>query len=87
MTLGRPADDISFRDIYISVLENKILWPSRLDIPRRCYVSMNLQWYYRELAGEANEAMLDVLAAQTVADALSNPINRHEACAHQRPRF
>ncbi len=31
--LGRPADKITLRDIYLSVIEDKKLWASRPDVP------------------------------------------------------
>ncbi|HGV3886332.1 TPA: Rrf2 family transcriptional regulator, partial [Klebsiella pneumoniae] len=37
--LGRPADKITLRDIYLSVIEDKKLWASRPDVPARCVVS------------------------------------------------
>lgn len=36
--LGRPADKITLRDIYLSVIEDKKLWASRPDVPARCVV-------------------------------------------------
>lgn len=43
--LGRPADKITLRDIYLSVIEDKKLWASRPDVPARCVVSANACWY------------------------------------------
>lgn len=45
--LGRPADKITLRDIYLSVIEDKKLWASRPDVPARCVVSANACWYSR----------------------------------------
>lgn len=44
--LGRPADKITLRDIYLSVIEDKKLWASRPDVPARCVVSANACWYF-----------------------------------------
>lgn len=69
-TLGRPAEEITLRDIYVSVIEDKKLWASRPDIPARCVVSANACWYFKSIADEAEQASLEVLARHTVASAL-----------------
>ncbi|HCT2387832.1 TPA: transcriptional regulator, partial [Klebsiella pneumoniae] len=61
--LGRPADKITLRDIYLSVIEDKKLWASRPDVPDAC-------WYFKSVADEAEQASLNVLARHTVASAL-----------------
>ncbi|MFW8971293.1 RrF2 family transcriptional regulator [Klebsiella sp. R19] len=58
--LGRPADKITLRDIYLSVIEDKKLWA----------VSANACWYFKSVADEAEQASLNVLARHTVASAL-----------------
>lgn len=68
--LGRPADKITLRDIYVSVIEDKKLWASRPDVPARCVVSANACWYFKSIADEAEQASLEVLAQHTVASAL-----------------
>ncbi len=68
--LGRPADEITLRDIYLSVTEDKKLWASRPDVPARCVVSANACWYFKSIADEAEQASLAVLARHTVASAL-----------------
>ncbi len=65
--LGRPADKITLRDIYLSVIEDKKLWASRPDVPARCVVSANACWYFKSVADEAEQASLNVLARHTVA--------------------
>ncbi|WP_338858275.1 RrF2 family transcriptional regulator [Klebsiella pneumoniae] len=67
--LGRPADKITLRDIYLSVIEDKKLWASRPDVPARV-VSANACWYFKSVADEAEQASLNVLARHTVASAL-----------------
>ncbi|MCP0941796.1 Rrf2 family transcriptional regulator [Klebsiella pneumoniae] len=67
--LGRPADKITLRDIYLSVIEDKKLW-ARPDVPARCVVSANACWYFKSVADEAEQASLNVLARHTVASAL-----------------
>ncbi|WP_067701798.1 MULTISPECIES: Rrf2 family transcriptional regulator [unclassified Erwinia] len=68
--LGRPAEAISLCDIYTSVLEDKPLLAGRPEVSARCLVSANACWFFKELAREAEQASLDVLAKWTVADAL-----------------
>ena len=68
--LGRPAEEITLRDIYVSVIEDKKLWASRPDVPARCVVSANACWYFKSIADEAEQASLQVLARHTVASAL-----------------
>lgn len=68
--LGRPAEEITLRDIYLSVTEDKKLWASRPDVPARCVVSANACWYFKSIADEAEQASLAVLARHTVASAL-----------------
>lgn len=68
--LGRPADQITLRDIYLSVIEDKKLWASRPDVPARCVISANACWYFKSVADEAEQASLAVLARHTVASAL-----------------
>lgn len=63
--LGRPPEQITLRDIYLSVIEDKKLWASP-----RCVVSANTCWYFKSIAEEAEQASLAVLAGHTVASAL-----------------
>ncbi|KAA6103556.1 MULTISPECIES: RrF2 family transcriptional regulator [Pantoea] len=75
--LGRPAAEITLRDIYTSVIEDKKLWASRPDVAPRCLVSANLCWYFKSIAEQAEEASLKVLETRTVADAL-NELKKHD---------
>jgi Rrf2 family transcriptional repressor of oqxAB len=68
--LGRPPEEITLRDIYLSVIEDKKLWASRPDVPARCVVSANACWYFKSISEEAEQASLAVLARHTVASAL-----------------
>ncbi|WP_017346091.1 RrF2 family transcriptional regulator [Pantoea sp. A4] len=68
--MGRPPSEITLRDIYVSVIEDKKLWASRPDVAPRCLVSANLCWYFKAIAEEAEEASLQVLEKRTVAQAL-----------------
>ncbi|WP_347484809.1 Rrf2 family transcriptional regulator [Enterobacter sp. HNDS-6] len=68
--LGRPPEEITLRDIYLSVTEDKKLWASRPDVPARCVVSANACWYFKSVSEKAEQASLAVLARHTVASAL-----------------
>ncbi|HEJ6966037.1 TPA: RrF2 family transcriptional regulator [Serratia marcescens] len=66
--LGRPAEEITLRDIYLAVIDDKRIWASRPEVPARCLVSANACWYFKSVV---NEASLAVLARHTVADSLA----------------
>ncbi|TKI06564.1 RrF2 family transcriptional regulator [Martelella alba] len=68
--LGRPAERITLLEIYQSVTEDKPLWTMRPDVPQSCLVSANTGWFFASLAGEAEQACMEVLARRTVAEAL-----------------
>ncbi|MEW5289281.1 MULTISPECIES: RrF2 family transcriptional regulator [Erwinia] len=74
--LGRPAEEITLCDIYTSVLEDKPLLAGRPEVPARCLVSANTCWFFKELAREAEQASMSVLARRTVADALKEIYER-----------
>lgn len=76
--LGRPAEDITLCDIYTSVIEDKPLMAGRPEVEPCCVVSANACWYFKQLAKEAEQASLDVLAKRTVADALHDILQRSE---------
>ncbi|MBP2171483.1 Rrf2 family transcriptional repressor of oqxAB [Erwinia toletana] len=69
--LGRPAEEITLRDIYSSVIEDKRIWAARPEVAARCVVSANACWYFKSIVDEAEQASLNVLAGRTVADALA----------------
>lgn len=71
ITLGRPATEITLRDIYSAVIDDKRIWASRPAAEAKCLVSANACWYFKSVVSEAEEASLAVLARHTVADALS----------------
>ncbi|MFI3311196.1 Rrf2 family transcriptional regulator [Ewingella allii] len=71
ITLGRPTDQITLRDIYTAVIDDKRIWASRPEVEAKCLVSANACWYFKSVVSEAEEASLAVLARHTVADALS----------------
>lgn len=69
--LGRPAEEITLRDIYLAVIDDKRIWASRPEVPARCLVSANACWYFKSVVNEAEQASLAVLARHTVADSLA----------------
>ncbi|MCV5373503.1 transcriptional regulator, partial [Escherichia coli] len=68
--LGRPADKMTLRDIYLAVIEDKKLWASRPDVPARCVVSANACWYFQSVDDDAEPASLNGLARHTLASEL-----------------
>lgn len=69
--LGRPAEEITLRDIYLAVIDDKRIWASRPEVPARCLVSANACWCFKSVVNEAEQASLAVLARHTVADSLA----------------
>ncbi len=83
--LGRPANEITLRDIYTAVIDDKRIWAARPEVPARCLVSANACWYFKSVVNEAEEASLDVLARHTVADALAQfECNDKRVCTEER---
>ncbi|MFG1420509.1 Rrf2 family transcriptional regulator [Roseixanthobacter liquoris] len=72
MSLGRAADRITLRDILVSVTEEKPLWSSRTDFPRRCIVTKGIGDYFDRLATNAEEAARATLQTCTLAQALDD---------------
>lgn len=70
--LGRPARDISLRDIYLAVLGEKNLFAARSDIPHRCVVSSNMESMFTALSSELEEAVLAVLGKRTLEGELAH---------------
>lgn len=70
-SIGRPAEEITLRDIYLAVIDDKRIWASRPEVPARCLVSANACWYFKSVVNEAEQASLAVLARHTVADSLA----------------
>lgn len=54
--LGRPAEEITLRDIYLAVIDDKRIWASRPEVPARCLVSANACWYFKSVVNEAEQA-------------------------------
>ncbi len=69
--LARPPEQITLCDIYLAVIDEKKLLNSRPDVKKPCcIVSANVCWYFKQVANEAEQASLQVLAKHTVSDAL-----------------
>jgi Rrf2 family transcriptional regulator, repressor of oqxAB len=68
--LGRPAEKITLREVYCAVTGDKTLWQARR-VPHRCVVSSNMERYFVQLTGEADEAIMTILDGQTLADSLA----------------
>ncbi len=69
--LARGAHDITLREIYTSVTEDKRLWVARPDVPHLCDVSSHVEDFFQTLAGEAQEAVLSMLGQRTLEGSLS----------------
>ena len=69
--LARRPDQITLRDIYRSVTDDKRLFTARTDVPSVCVVSANIDVFFRSLAGRAEQAVLGLLAEQTIAESLA----------------
>lgn len=68
--LGRAAEQITLRDLYLAVMEDKRILVAR-DIPTRCRISANINEYFAEVATDAETAMLDALGRRNIADSLA----------------
>jgi Rrf2 family transcriptional repressor of oqxAB len=69
--LGRAADQITLRDLYLAVTENKKILAAREDVAARCRVSANINEFFAEVATDAETAMLDALGRRNIADSLA----------------
>jgi Rrf2 family transcriptional repressor of oqxAB len=77
--LGRPAAEITLRDIYLAVTDQKRILAARQDIPSRCRISANIGEFFGAVSNEAESAMLDALAQRNVADSLAEMLRLDEA--------
>lgn len=69
--LGRAAEQITLRDVYLAAMEDKKIFVAREDIPTRCRISTNINAFFAEVATDAETAMLDALGRRNVADSLA----------------
>jgi Rrf2 family transcriptional regulator, repressor of oqxAB len=68
--LGRPAHQITLREIYRSAIGDKPLWAPRPEGPRECLVTNHCYEYFGRLTDETEAAVLGALAGRTLADSL-----------------
>lgn len=71
VSLSRPADQITLRDIYLASVEDKKLWSARTGVPKACFVTNNFEEYFDSINKKADGAILKVLADQTLESDLS----------------
>jgi Rrf2 family transcriptional regulator, repressor of oqxAB len=69
--LGRAPEQITLRDLYLAVMEDKRVLVARADIPSRCRISANINDFFPEIATDAETAILDVLGRRNIADSLA----------------
>jgi Rrf2 family transcriptional repressor of oqxAB len=69
--LGRANEQITLRDLYLAVMEDKKIFVAREDVPTRCRISANINAFFSEVATDAETAMLDALGRRTIADSLA----------------
>ena len=69
--LAQSPENITLRDIYAAVVDDKRLFAPRPNVPSRCVVSTNISSFFVELAAEAEEAMVATLGRRTVAQSLA----------------
>ncbi|MGY4238346.1 Rrf2 family transcriptional repressor of oqxAB [Bradyrhizobium sp. USDA 4449] len=70
LRLARAAEDITLRDIYEAVIEDKKLWASRPGVPNRCFISSNITTHFEAIAESINAMVLEHLDRLTVASSL-----------------
>jgi Rrf2 family transcriptional regulator, repressor of oqxAB len=68
--LGRPSEQITLGEIYISSIGDKPLWAPRPEGPRECLVTNHSAEYFVRLTDETEAAVLGALAGRTLADGL-----------------
>ena len=69
--LARRPDEITLRDVYRAVTDDKRLFTARTDVPNVCVVSSNIDVFFRALAERAEQAVLGLLAEETIAESLA----------------
>ena len=68
--LGRPAEQITLRDVYYSALGGKPALTPRPDLPAKCRVSANFGDLFAEISLDVEGVILGRLSERTVAQAL-----------------
>ncbi|RWH72890.1 Rrf2 family transcriptional regulator [Mesorhizobium sp.] len=68
--LARAPEEISLREVYFAIIDDKRLFERRTNVPSVCVVSTNIGSFFEELATEVEDAMLTKLGQRTVAQSL-----------------
>lgn len=76
--LGRPAAEITLKDIYAAVTEDKRSLVARQDLPSKCRISANINKLFEEVADQAEGAMLAALGRRNVAESLAEILRLDE---------
>jgi Rrf2 family transcriptional regulator, repressor of oqxAB len=69
--LGRAAEQITLRDVYLAVMADKRILVAREDLTPRCRISANINEFFSEVATDAETAMLNALGHRNIADGLA----------------
>jgi Rrf2 family transcriptional repressor of oqxAB len=69
--LARSPEDITLREVYLAIIEDKRLFERRTNVPSVCVVSTNIGSFFDELAAEIEDTMLTKLGERTVAQSLT----------------
>src|SRR5258705_10781503 len=59
--LGGEAEQITLRDLYLAVMEDKKIFVAREDIPTRCRIRTSTNAFFAEVATDSQTARLDAL--------------------------
>lgn len=70
--LGRSADAITLRDIYLAAVNDKRIFSARPDVPHRCLVSSNIEKVFAEISTDIEDAVQSRLNARTLTQVLDD---------------
>ncbi|UKK94700.1 Rrf2 family transcriptional regulator [Brucella pseudogrignonensis] len=68
--LARPADEVTLLEVYQASVDDRRLFTVRPNVPPRCVVSRNIDWFVDGLTREAEAQLASLLAGKTIAQAL-----------------
>lgn len=69
--LGRSPEEITLLQVYRAAVEEKRIFSARLNVPRNCIVSRNIEEYFESLADDAESELNKLLSSRTIAQSLS----------------
>lgn len=72
LALGRPATEITLRDVYRSAIGGKRIWDQRDEMPHVDVVTTNACRYFEALTDEIEDAVASMLGDKTLADSLAD---------------